>query len=212
MDTPEFAKGMADLMVLDSSLYVMQAYDSLYQFNNTGNPSRLNAVLDAFTGGSMLVQARNDGKFDLIRPDGTPISEDLTGLSMNEVNLKTRTVFDSKYRSTIESAKAESNMLKFKSMLKQAEEKSKINSQAMADMLKKEAAKAANLVETKDADNGRIIYTTKGGQLVGAVEQKQVIEEVDGVETPITKYVEIPIDQISMGGATNSYMAQVKHR
>lgn len=208
MDTPEFAKGMADLMVLDSSLYVMQAYDSLYQFNNTGNPSRLNAVLDAFTGGSMLVQARNDGKFDLIRPDGTPISEDLTGLSMNEVNLKTRTVFDSKYRSTIESAKAESNMLKFKSMLKQAEEKSKINSQAMADMLK-EAAKAANLVETKDADNGRIIYTTKGGQLVGAVEQKQVIEEVDGVETPITKYVEIPIDQISMGGATNSYMAQV---
>ena len=156
----------------------------------------------------MLVQARNDGKFDLIRPDGTPISDDLTGLSMNEVNLKTRTVFDSKYRSTIESAKAESNKLKFESMLKRAEETSKINSQAMADMLK-EAAKAANLVETKDVDNGRILYTTRGGQLVGAIEQKQVIEEVDGVETPMTKYVNIPIDQISMGGATNSYMDQV---
>ena len=208
INRPEFAKGMADLMVLDSSLYVMQAYDSLYQFNNTGNPSRLNAVLDAFTGGSMLVQARNDGKFDLIRPDGTPISDDLTGLSMNEVNLKTRTVFDSKYRSTIEAAKAESNKMKFESMLKRAEETSKINSQAMADMLK-EAAKAAGLVETKDADNGRILYTTRGGQLVGAVEEKQVMEEVDGEETLVTKYVNIPIDQISMGGATNSYMDQV---
>ena len=208
INRPEFAKGMADLMVLDSSLYVMQAYDSLYQFNNTGNPSRLNAVLDAFTGGSMLVQARNDGKFDLIRPDGTPISEDLTGLSMNDVNLKTRTVFDSKYRSTIESAKAESNKMKFESMLKQAEETSKINSQAMADMLKK-AAEQANLVETKDADNGRIIYTTRGGQVKGAIELKQVMEEVDGKETLVTKYVNIPIDQISMGGATNSYMDQV---
>lgn len=208
IDRPEFAKGMADLMVLDSSLYVMQAYDSLYQFNNTGNPSRLNAVLDAFTGGTMLVQARNDGKFDLIRPDGTPISEDLTGLSMNDVNLKTRTVFDSKYRSTIESAKAEANKLAFESMLKRAEETSKINQQAMVDMLK-DAAKAANLVESKDADSGRIIYTTRGGQVVGAIEQKQVMEEVDGQETLVTKYVNIPIEQIPMGGATNSYMDQV---
>lgn len=208
INRPEFAKGMADLMVLDSSLYVMQAYDSLYQFNNTGNPSRLNAVLDAFTGGSMLVQARNDGKFDLIRPDGTPISEDLTGLSMNDVNLKTRTVFDSKYRSTIEGAKAEANKLAFESQLKQAEELSKINATAYAEMLKK-AAEQANLVESKDADSGRIIYTTKGGRVVGAIEQKQVMEEVDGDETLVTKYVNIPIEQISMGGATNSYMEQV---
>ena len=209
IDRPEFAKGMADLMVLDSSLYVMQAYDSLYQFNNTGNPSRLNTVLDVFTGGTMLVQARNDGKFDLIRPDGTPISDDLTGLSMNDVNLKTRTVFDSKYRSTIESAKADANKMRFESMLKRAEETSKINQQAMVDMLQ-DAAKAANLVETKDADSGRILYTTRGGQLVGAIEQKQVMEEVDGQETMVTKYVNVPIEQIAMGGATsNSYMDQV---
>ena len=66
MDTPEFAKGMADLMVLTPHC-IMQTYDSLYQFNNTGNPSRLNAVLDT-TGGSMLVQARMTASLILYAP------------------------------------------------------------------------------------------------------------------------------------------------
>ena len=117
-------------------------------------------------------------------------------------------MFDSKYRSTIEGAKAEANKLAFESQLKQAEELSKINATAYAEMLKK-AAEQANLVESKDADSGRIIYTTKGGRVVGAIEQKEVMEEVDGDETLVTKYVNIPIEQISMGGATNSYMEQV---
>ena len=213
MDSPEFAKGIADLAVIDSSLYVMQAYDSLYQFNNTGNPSRLNAVLDAFTGGTMLVQARNDGKFDLIRPDGTPISDDLTGLSMNDLTLKARTVFDSKYRSTIEAAKAESNKLQFESMLKQAEEKAKITNQAMVDIIK-EFAKQQGLVETK-VDND-VFYTTKGGKLVGAGRIEMVTEKgADGQDVEVEKLVPIKIpqsiSQISMGANTGqSFLDAVK--
>lgn len=213
MDSPEFAKGMADLAVIDSSLYVMQAYDSLYQFNNTGNPSRLNAVLDAFTGGSMLVQARNDGKFDLIRPDGTPISDDLTGLSMNDLTLKARTVFDAKYRSTIEAAKAESNKMQFESMLKQAEEQAKINQQALADIIKKKAEQQG-LIETKVDDE--IFYTTKGGKIVGAARIDKVIEEgADGQDVEVEKLVPIKIpesvSQVSMGANTGkSFLDAVK--
>ena len=87
IDNKEYAKSITDLMVLDSTLYVMQAMDGLNQFKNTGNPSRLNSILDAFTGGTALIQARTDGKFDFIRPDGSLIDSELEGLDLSLIHI-----------------------------------------------------------------------------------------------------------------------------
>ena len=207
INRPEYQKGIADMMVLDSMLYVMQSEDALMSFEMSGNPARLNSVMDAFTGGGALIQARNDGKFDFIRPDGTAIPG-LEGLSAGQVKLNARTIFDQKYRQSIEAATAKKNEAIFESKLKQIEEARKINAQAQADMIKKLVETNTNM-DMKVEDSGRLIISSKGGVPVAAF-QKQLVEEEtpDGDTIEIEKYISVPIDSFDFG-VGNSYMAEI---
>jgi len=207
INRPEYQKGIADMMLLDSMLYVMQSEDALMSFEMSGNPARLNSVMDAFTGGGALIQARNDGKFDFIRPDGTAIPG-LEGLSAGQVKLNARTIFDQKYRQSIEAATAKKNEAIFESKLKQIEEAAKINAQAQANMIEKLVETQTNM-EMKVEDSGRLIITSKGGMPQFAF-QKQFVEEEtpDGDTIEIEKYVAIPIDSFDFG-VGNSYMAEI---
>jgi hypothetical protein len=135
----------------------MQSEDALMSFEMSGNPARLNSVMDAFTGGGALIQARNDGKFDFIRPDGTAIPG-LEGLSAGQVKLNARTIFDQKYRQSIEAATAKKNEAIFESKLKQIEEAAKINAQAQANMIEKLVETQTNM-EMKVEDSGRLIIS-----------------------------------------------------
>ena len=204
INRPEYQKGIADIMVLDSMLYVAQSEDALMSFEMSGNPARLNAVMDAFTGGGALVQARSDGKFDFIRPDGTAIPG-LEGLSAGEVKLNARTIFDQKYRQSIEAAKAKKNEAIFESKLKQIEEAAKITAQAQADMIKKLVETNTNM-DMKVEDSGRLIISSKGGIPQFALEKQFVeVETPDGDTVEMEKYVSIPIDSFDFG-VGNSYM------
>lgn len=194
INRPEYAKGIADLMVLDSALYVMQAMDALQQFKNTRNPSRLNAVLDAFTGGTALIQARSDGKFDFIKPDGTIIDKSLSGLTDENVTRVYRTVVDSKFRSTIEASEAANAKARVASKLKMLEEANKISIQAIANILEKNA-------ETKleQADDGSIITITQGGIPMRSYQKTTVTQEIDGKSKDVETWVPIVIPEISFG-------------
>lgn len=207
INRPEYQKGIADIMVLDSMLYVAQSEDALMSFEMSGNPARLNAVMDAFTGGGALIQPRSDGKFDFVRPDGTAIPG-LEGLSAGQVKLNARTIFDQKYRQSIEAAKTKKNEAIFESKLKQIEEAAKINAQAQADMIKK-LVEQQGTYETKMEDSGRLMITTKGGVPMYAFE-KQIVEEEtpDGDTVELEKYVAVPIDSFDFG-VGNSYMAEI---
>ena len=207
INRPEYQKGIADIMLLDSMLYVMQSEDALMSFEMSGNPARLNAVMDAFTGGGALIQARNDGKFDFVRPDGTVISG-LEGLSAGQVKLNARTIFDKKYRQSIEAATTKKNEAIFESKLKQIEEAAKITAQAQADMIKKIVENETNL-DMKVEDSGRLIISSKGGIPRFALEKQLVEQETpDGDTIEIEKYVSIPIDSFDFG-VGNSYMEQI---
>ena len=209
INRPEYQKGIADIMLLDSMLYVMQSEDALMSFEMSGNPARLNSVMDAFTGGGALIQARNDGKFDFVRPDGTVISG-LEGLSAGQVKLNARTIFDKKYRQSIEAATTKRNEAIFESKLKQIEEAAKISAQAQADMIK-ELVKTQTNMDMKVEDSGRLIVTSKGGRPIAAF-QKQFVEEEtpDGDTIEVEKYVSIPIDSFDFG-VGNSYMSAIQN-
>jgi hypothetical protein len=192
INRPEYAKGIADIMVLDSSLYVMQAYDALNQFGNTGNPDRLNSVIDAFSGGTARIQARTDGKFDFIRPDGSPI-EGLTGLDKNGVELNSRTIFDSKYRSSIEAAVTAKNQAMFESQLKQEEEQSKILTQGQMDIMKKRLEGMG--YDTEITSDGQSMVVTKDGQPVRSYTKQ--LREVEGPDdTTLEEEIFVPDGQV----------------
>lgn len=199
INRPEYAKGIADLMVLDSALYVMQAMDALQQFKNTRNPSRLNAVLDAFTGGTALIQARSDGKFDFIKPDGTIIDKSLSGLTDENVTRVYRTVVDSKFRSTIEATEAANAKARVASKLKMLEEANKISLQSIANILEKNA-------ETKleQGDDGNIITVTQGGIPMRSYQKTTVTQTVDGKSKDVEQWVPIVIPEISFGTGTTA--------
>ena len=200
INRPEYAKGIADLMVLDSALYVMQAMDALQQFKNTRNPSRLNAVLDAFTGGTALIQARSDGKFDFIKPDGTIIDKSLSGLTDENVTRVYRTVVDSKFRSTIEATEAANAKARVASKLKMLEEANKISLQSIANILEKNA-------ETKleQGDDGNIITVTQGGIPMRSYQKSTVeVKGPDGKTKEEEQWVPIVIPEISFGTGTTA--------
>lgn len=111
-----YKKQIVDLQILDSSLYVMQGYDALNKFSFSGNPDKLNAVLDAFTGGAVLVQPRTDGKFNFITPDGQPI-QGATGMTMQEVSMRSMQIFDKKYKEAVTAAAAERSKFEFEKRL-----------------------------------------------------------------------------------------------
>lgn len=175
INRPEYAKGIADIMVLDSSLYVMQAYDALNQFGNSGNPDRLNSVIDAFSGGTARIQARTDGKFDFIRPDGSPI-EGLTGLDKNGVELNSRTMFDAKYRASIEAAVTAKNQAMFESQLKRDEKQSEILTSGQMDIIKKRLEDAG--FKTEITSDGTSMVVTKDGQPVRSYTKQ--LRDVEG--------------------------------
>ena len=94
----------------------MQGYDALNKFSFSGNPDKLNAVLDAFTGGAVLVQPRTDGKFNFITPDGQPI-QGATGMTMQEVSMRSMQIFDKKYKEAVTAAAAERSKFEFEKRL-----------------------------------------------------------------------------------------------
>ena len=207
INRPEYAKGIADIMVLDSSLYVMQAYDALNQFGNSGNPDRLNSVIDAFSGGTARIQARTDGKFDFIRPDGSPI-EGLTGLDKNGVELNSRTIFDSKYRASIEAAVTAKNQAIFESQLKQQEEQSKILTQGQMDVYKKRMEGAG--FETTTTTDGEKLLITKDGKPYQSYSREYVeVEGPDGNTMEVQTFVlDTDVTQFNMG-VGNAFLDEV---
>lgn len=207
INRPEYAKGIADIMVLDSSLYVMQAYDALNQFGNSGNPDRLNSVIDAFSGGTARIQARTDGKFDFIRPDGSPI-EGLTGLDKNGVELNSRTMFDAKYRASIEAAVTAKNQAIFESQLKQQEKQSELITKGKMDIML-ERFKEAGYKTEMTADGARMVVT-KDGQPVRSYSRELVeVEGPDGNKMELETFkLDTDITQFNMG-VGNAFLDEV---
>jgi len=207
INRPEYAKGIADIMVLDSSLYVMQAYDALNQFGNSGNPDRLNSVIDAFSGGTARIQARTDGKFDFIRPDGSPI-EGLTGLDKNGVELNSRTIFDSKYRASIEAAVTAKNQAMFESQLKQQEEQSKILTKGQMDIML-ERVKGLGYETTTTTDGEKLLITKDGKPYQSYSREYVEVEGPDGNTMEVQTFVlDTDVTQFNMG-VGNAYLDQV---
>tara|TARA_A100001388_G_C28772620_1_gene504927 strand:+ start:509 stop:2716 length:2208 start_codon:yes stop_codon:yes gene_type:complete len=126
-NSDNFKKQILDLQILDTTLYVMQAYDALNKFTYSGNPSRMNAVLDAFTGGALRIRPRTDGLFDFISADGKPV-QGMTGLNLQTVSVNARKLFDSKYKASVEAAAAERSKFTFEK-----------NFETNMDMIKKDA-------------------------------------------------------------------------
>jgi len=110
----EYVENILKLRDIDSSLYLMQAQGANYQFQVTGNPDRLNAVLSAFTGGALRIQPRSDGLFDFIRPDGSPVPG-FQAMDAATTSSRARLYFDNAYRKSVEASAAE----RAKTLLKQ---------------------------------------------------------------------------------------------
>ena len=182
-DSADYKKQITDLQILDSSLYVMQGYDALNQFSFSGNPNKLNAVLDAFTGGSVLIRPRTDGKFDFITPDGRPV-QGAEGMTMQEVSIRSRQIFDSKYKEAVAAAAAERSKFEFE---KGVENKLAIilkRAETNLAMIQKQAEQLGFQVTKLESGD---IAVSQGGltQVYRLVSGEEV---VDGVKTPYERY------------------------
>ena len=199
IDNKEYAKSITDLMVLDSTLYVMQAMDGLNQFKNTGNPGRLNSILDAFTGGTALIQARTDGKFDFIRPDGSLIDPELEGLDMAGVTRNFRTIVDATFRKTIEANEAKSAALKVEAQLEMLKKANEIKLSTLADIMKENA-----LVKTEMTADGENMIVTYGGVPKFALQKEDITVDVDGKTEDRTVFRPVELQNFSFGTSVDS--------
>ena len=199
IDNKEYAKSITDLMVLDSTLYVMQAMDGLNQFKNTGNPGRLNSILDAFTGGTALIQARTDGKFDFIRPDGSLIDPELEGLNMAGVTRNFRTIVDATFRKTIEANEAKSAQLKVEAQLEMLKKANEIKLETLASIMKENA-----LVKTEMTADGENMIVTYGGVPKFALQKEDITVDVDGKTEDRTVFRPVELQNFSFGTSVDS--------
>ena len=199
IDNKEYAKSITDLMVLDSTLYVMQAMDGLNQFKNTGNPGRLNSILDAFTGGTALIQARTDGKFDFIRPDGSLIDPELEGLNMAGVTRNFRTIVDATFRKTIEANEAKSAALKVEAQLEMLKKANEIKLETLASIMKENA-----LVKTEMTADGQNMIVTYGGVPKFALQKEDITVDVDGKTEDRTVFRPVELQNFSFGTSVDS--------
>lgn len=202
-DTPEYKQQIIDLQIMDTNLYVMQAYDSLNKFSFSGNPAKLNSVLNAFTGGSVLVQPRSDGLFNFVRPDGTPI-EGATGLTSQAVQTQAMQIFDSKYKDAVTAAATERAKFKFEKKVENDLQIELERAKTNFEMIKK-AAEQLGYQITKLGEDSFAVSQGQYTQTYTLQEVEQKIPDSDETEI-VKKYVPGEVMQFGFGVGPQDYL------
>ena len=205
-DTPEYKQQIIDLQIMDTNLYVMQAYDSLYKFSFSGNPAKLNSVLNAFTGGSVLVQPRSDGLFNFIRPDGSPI-EGATGLTSQAVQTQAMQIFDSKYKDAVTAAATERAKFKFEKKVEHDLQIQLERAKTNFEMIKKAAEQLGYQITKLGEDSFAV---SQGGytQTYTLEEVEQKIPDSDETEI-VKKYIPGEVMQFGFGVGPQDYLSKL---
>tara|TARA_Y100000593_G_scaffold18913_3_gene37690 strand:- start:2087 stop:4507 length:2421 start_codon:yes stop_codon:yes gene_type:complete len=156
-NTTEYKTRLAELMKIDTIMYTQLAYEGLNSFDDTGNPRRLNEVLNAFTAGRLFVQPRTDGKYDFIHADGTLAQGVPQGMSRNDVKMYTRAIFDKQFKASMEEALAKKNEAEFEHELA----KELKNVEGNIEIIKQWLASKGKDIKTEGLPDGHFLITDK---------------------------------------------------
>ena len=185
------------IMQLDQGMDYLEGMQGMQDFSLSNDPRRLAAVWSQYANVPVGIRPRSDGAYDIF-VNGELAQE---GVDTRQITDGARLAFDATYRQQAATAQAETNMLRFKSQIKQEEtiteqqlgmiRDATIKNIEGQNQLDVEMLRQRGYTVQQLADGGAIITPKDGGSPVYWSVNGTVIQNIDGEN--VTSMAPVPI-------------------